>query len=89
MRMSAPSAPGPRLTAVQALDGHRVTVTFDDGLAGVLDLAEFLEGPVFAPLLDAALFAQVQVHPLCRTLCWPNGADLDPDVLHARLLATV
>jgi hypothetical protein len=87
--MFVPSAPGPRLTTVQVLDGHRVAVTFDDGLAGVLDLAEYLEGPVFAPLRDAAYFAQVQVHPLCRTLYWPNGADLDPDVLHARLSATV
>jgi hypothetical protein len=38
---------------------------------------------VFAPLLDPAKFAEVRLNPDLGTVCWPNGADLDPDVLYA------
>lgn len=30
---------------------------------------------------DRAYFFEVRVHPALRTLGWPNGADVDPDVL--------
>ena len=38
---------------------------------------------VFEPLLERANFLAVRVHPELGTICWPGGADLDPDVLHA------
>jgi len=34
-------------------------------------------------LLDRNEFAAVQVNPELGTVCWPCGADLDPDVLYA------
>jgi hypothetical protein len=30
------------------------------------------------------VFRQVRVDPELRTIVWPNGFDLDPDVLHGR-----
>jgi hypothetical protein len=36
------------------------------------------------PLRDLAFFRQVRVDPELRTIVWPNGFDLDPDVLHGR-----
>lgn len=41
-----------------------------------------LHGPVFEPLTDADYFAQVRVDDQLGTVVWPNGADLDPLVLH-------
>lgn len=39
--------------------------------------------PVFEPLRqDPELFRQVRVDQELGTVVWPNGADLDPDVLH-------
>ena len=32
---------------------------------------------------DGQLSAAVQVNPELGTVCWPSGADLDPDVLYA------
>jgi hypothetical protein len=38
---------------------------------------------VFAALQDPKEFAAVYVNPELGTICWPSGADLDPDVLYA------
>jgi hypothetical protein len=77
------------IVEVKALGAHRLYLRFEDGVAGELDFARRLrfEG-VFAPLRDPAVFAQVRIHPELGTVAWPNGADLDPDVLHAELSGT-
>jgi len=62
--------------------GHRVWLRFDDGLEGEVDLAPALRGPVFEPLQDPEVFARFEVD---HTLVWPNGADLAPESLHARV----
>jgi hypothetical protein len=40
---------------------------------------------VFVPLQDVAFFRPVTVDPEARTLVWPNGVDLDPDVLYSEV----
>ncbi len=56
---------------------------FDDGSARAVDLEPLLRGPIFAVLkADHSLFGQVRVDPELGTIVWPNGADMDPDVLH-------
>lgn len=77
------------IVEVKALGGHRLYLRFEDGVQGQLDFAERLrfEG-VFAPLRDPAVFAQVRIHAELGTIVWPNGADLDPDVLYAELSGT-
>jgi hypothetical protein len=73
----------PRITQVQVPGPFRVTLTFTDGSAGTVDLAPWIEGKtgVFAALRDATFFAKVTVDPEAGTIVWPNGADLDPDIL--------
>jgi hypothetical protein len=72
------------VTAVRLLTGFEVELTFSDGTVRVVDLGPRLWGPMFEPLKnDPALFRQVRVDPELGTIVWPNGADLDPDVLHA------
>ena len=68
----------------QAVENYRLLVRFEDGVSGIVDLEKLIrfEG-VFAPLRDGAQFRQVAVHPELGTVCWPNGADLDPLVLYA------
>lgn len=39
-------------------------------------------GSLVRPLRDPAYFAQVAVDHEARTVVWPNGLDLAPDVLH-------
>jgi hypothetical protein len=69
---------------VRPLDDYRLHVRFEDGVEGVVDLAEIVSFTgVFEPLEDRSYFVQVYVDPDVGTVCWPNGADVDPDVLYA------
>jgi hypothetical protein len=71
-----------RITDVQPLDGYALRVGFSDGSTRDIDLEGELWGPMFEPLRDIEEFRQVAVDPELGTIVWPNGADLDPDVLH-------
>lgn len=73
-----------KVVKVEALEDYRLRVIFDDGVAGIVDLSERLFGPVFEPLKDPAYFRQAGIDEF-GAVCWPNGADLAPDALHARL----
>ena len=73
-----------RITGISALAGHRLSVEFEDGVAGIIELESDLFGPVFEPLRDEALFAQVRLDEF-GTPCWPTGADLAPDAIYAQL----
>lgn len=71
------------ITNAEVLHDRVVRLWFSDGTERVVDLAPFLWGPAFARLAkDDDLFAQVKVDSETGTIAWPNGADLDPDVLH-------
>jgi hypothetical protein len=71
-----------RITAVEPLRDYRLRIRFNDGSVRDVDLEPELWGPVFEPLRDPELFRRVAVDPELGTIVWPNGADLDPDVLH-------
>ncbi|HEX4133205.1 MAG TPA: DUF2442 domain-containing protein [Bryobacteraceae bacterium] len=77
------------IVGVAPLGGYRLHLRFEDGVEGVVDLADHLSfRGVFEPLRDPAYFAQVRVDPELGSVTWPNGADLDPDVLYGRLTGT-
>lgn len=65
---------------------YRLQIRFEDGVEGSVALDELVsfEG-VFAPLRDPSEFRKVSVHPELGVVCWPNGANLDSDVLYARI----
>lgn len=68
------------VTEAKPLHDLVLRVSFSDGTIRDVDVKEFLEGPVFEPLLrDPELFRQVRVES--GTVTWPNGADIDPVVL--------
>jgi len=70
-----------RVTAVQHLGARLLLVTFSDGLVRELDFTGALPG-VLATIDDDEVFAAVAVDAVAGTISWPNGIDLDPDVLH-------
>ncbi|MEZ5372081.1 MAG: DUF2442 domain-containing protein [Microthrixaceae bacterium] len=83
--MSAPY----EVRAVEHVDGHRLRLTFADGMTGEIDLtARFAGqvGPMFEPP-RGCVFAQVAVDEELGTIVWPNGADLAPDALHEQMMS--
>lgn len=83
-----PAAPW-RVKAVGVLPDWRLTVTFNDGATGIVELAGLVNGPdagVFAALRDPVFFARVFLD--CGAPAWPNGADLAPDAMHRDIRQT-
>jgi len=71
-----------RVLKVQPLPGLRLDLELTDGTHKLVDLTGLLSGPVFEPVRnDPSFFARVTVDPEFGTVTWPNGADLDSDVL--------
>jgi hypothetical protein len=69
---------------VKPLPDYRVWIKFDDGVCGEADLKKIIRfRGVFASLKDEREFAKVSVHPEYCVLFWPNGADLDTEVLYS------
>ena len=72
----------PPIESASPLRPYVVRVVFSDGEIRDVDLEPLLNGPVFQPLRDPEFFKQVVVSDFRDTIEWPNGADLDPDVLY-------
>ena len=66
------------------LDGYRVRLRFNYGSEGIVDVSKLVPfRGVFRPLRDPKYFHRLRVDTEAGTICWPNGADIDPDVLHS------
>ena len=77
------SAGAARIRTAKPLEAFVLRLGLDDGTVREIDLEADLWGPGFEPLRhDPQLFRQVRVDEELGTIVWPNGADLDPDVLH-------
>ena len=76
----SPQATAGLLVEVVVVGDQRLRLRFEDGVEGVIDLTAIVPFKgVFAPLRDPTVFAAARVHAELGTVCWPNGADLDPE----------
>jgi hypothetical protein len=74
---------GKRIKIIEAepQQNFKMLLTFENGERKVVDLEPLLHGPVFEPILEnPSLFQDVTIEG--GTITWPNGADIDPDVLY-------
>jgi hypothetical protein len=76
-----------RICDVKYLGQRNVLVSFDDGLQRELvfhsNWVGFLE-----PLNSDDFLALVEIDPVAKTLSWPNGIDLDAEILHGDFAPT-
>jgi hypothetical protein len=72
-----------RVQSYEIVAPYTLRVRFDDATEQTINLAPLLAGEVYWPLRDPAVFDQVRIDPEVHTLVWPNGADFDPETLHA------
>lgn len=77
----------PRILHAVPIAKFKLLLTFADGVSGEVDLATDIvgRGGVFKPLEDPRYFQAVAVDADAGTIVWPNGVDLDPDVLYHRV----
>lgn len=69
---------------VKPLRDYHLHLEFEDGASGSVDIRKVVRfRGVFEPLEDEVFFTQVAVNREWGTIFWPNGADLDPDVLYS------
>lgn len=62
------------------LDGYRLLLQFNNGEKRIVDLAQSLNGKVFAPLKDIDFFKHFAIK--FNTVEWENGADFAPEYLY-------
>ena len=69
------------LEVVQAeyVEGYKLKVSFSSGERGVVDLADALWGPIFAPLRNETQFQRFYLSPVLHTIAWENEADFAPE----------
>jgi hypothetical protein len=70
-----------RVTDVEHIGGRQLRVVFSDGLVREIDFAGSLPG-ILSTIDNDEAFRDVSVDGIAGTVCWSNGIDLDPDVLH-------
>jgi hypothetical protein len=71
------------IRTVKPLGGFKVALHFSTGEEKDVDLLPFLRGPMFETIRqNPAYFSTVHVDEESGTICWDNGADIDPDVLY-------
>ncbi len=75
------------VTDARYVKDYTIRLRFADGTEAEVDLSDELWGPVFEPLKDPEFFRQFEVAEY-GTIAWPNGADLAPEFLYARVRAT-
>lgn len=72
----------PQVVDARYRDGFRIRLRFSDGVEGVVDFRDWLNGPMFEPLLDPDYFQRFFIDG--GTVVWPNGADIAPETLYER-----
>ena len=71
------------ITGVEPKERFKLLLEFNTGEQKLVDIEQYLRGPVFQPVReDPGYFNRVKVDDELGTVVWPNGADIDPDVLY-------
>ena len=71
----------PHVIEARYVSGYCLDLLFNTGVRKTVDFARWLSGPVFVPLRKEAEFRKFFLSG--GTVCWPNGADIAPETLHA------
>ncbi len=74
-----------KITEAKPLDCFRVSLRFDDGVSGTVDLSHLAGHGVFRAWLQEGVFEQLSITPI-GALQWPGDLDLCPDSLYLQIV---
>lgn len=71
------------IVGVERVGLFELLLEFNTGERKLVNVEQYLRGPIFRPIReDPGYFNRVKVDDELGTIVWPNGADIDPDVLY-------
>jgi len=70
-----------QVVSAEYVRNYELRLRFNDGVEKTVDFSRWLAGEVFKPLANKREFKRFFVSG--GTVCWPNGADVAPETLHA------
>ena len=70
------------IVKVEAEKNYCLKIEFNDGVKGVVDLSGLVGKGVFKAWKNLKYFEQVRIDEKSKTVSWPNGVDLAPEVLY-------
>lgn len=73
-----------RVEKLEYISDYKIRLLFSDNKIKVVDLKQMIENAkgIFLPLKDVNYFKKVMLDDCELSICWPNGADICPDVLY-------
>ena len=72
----------PAVTKVVPNGDYTLSVGFDNGEEGILDMSPYLDFGVFQRISDYEYFKRVRI--AFDTIEWDRGVDLDPEFVYAK-----
>jgi len=63
---------------VTALSGHRLEISYPDGVTGIIDLSTSIGHGIFAPLADETFFNGVHIGKFGQ-IAWSDEIEICPD----------
>ena len=72
----------PAVISVECEDDYILSLSFDNGENGLLDMKPYLDFGVFRKIKDLDIFKTV--HVSFDTIAWESGADIDPEFVYEK-----
>ena len=74
------------VSKVKALNDYQLELTFENKEIKIFDVKPYLDTGLFKKLKNESFFKLVKIS--FDTIAWPNGIDLDPEVLYEKSSAS-
>ncbi|MYC95363.1 MAG: DUF2442 domain-containing protein [Caldilineaceae bacterium SB0661_bin_32] len=76
----------PVVVSVECEEDFTLSVAFENGEKGLLDMKPYLDFGIFKKIKDPKVFETV--HVSFDTIAWASGADLDPEFVYEKCRST-
>ena len=73
-----------KATDVKAIGDYKISVAFDDDVAGVVDLNDLTQKGIFRVLRDPSLFAKV--YTTGEAIAWSDELEIDALNIYAKIV---
>lgn len=69
---------------VKAIGNYKISVAFDDGISGIVDLNDLMQKGIFRELQDPTFFSKV--YTTGEAIAWSDDLEIDALNIYARIV---